>query len=155
MTQTETLHYSVEQLVNSDIPLLEELYQLLDQERKAIEALEFETVNRLVEQKMPLINQLSAFEQQRAELAQMGNARNWVTLVKQVQAVSPSVQFNRYHDLRRAVARQNQTNQMLAASTQQRVATLYALLNGQSNTPLTYDQQGRTQPEPAAQSSRL
>lgn len=154
MTQSDTLVYSVTQLVRADLPMLDELYQLLVQEREAIEALDFAKVESLIEHKSPLINQLANVETQRAELASIGGASSWIDLIKKTERDHDDPIFSQYHHMRRSVARQNQTNQLFAASTQQRVATLYALLNGQSNSPLTYDNQGRTMPEPAS-STRL
>lgn len=154
MTQSDTLVYSVTQLVRADLPMLDDLYQLLVQERDAIETLDFTKVESLIEQKAPLINKLANVETQRAELASIGGASSWIDLIKKTERDNDDPIFGQYHHMRRSVARQNQTNQLFAASTQQRVATLYALLNGQSNSPLTYDNQGRTMPEPAS-STRL
>jgi len=150
MTTTDNLRQSVEALVSADLTILNQLNDILEQERAAISGLEFVLVESLIDRKIPLINQLQEFELKRSELITLAQCDSWASVVKKFAKEYPSPTFDEYDQLRSSVARRNQTNQLLAATTQQRVSTLYALLNGQSADPITYDKHGRTHRAPAS-----
>jgi len=150
MNIQDKLRHSVEILVDADLTILHQLDELLEREREAISGLQFTEVDKLVTTKTPLIKQLQDYEVQRSELVSLAECDSWASVVRKIASQAPSERFEEYNQLRATVARRNQTNQLLAATTQQRVSTLYALLNGQPADSITYDKHGRTHRAPSS-----
>lgn len=138
----------IEQFIEQDFSAAEQLLQLLQQERQALESRDREALQRTLEAKLNPMQILERNAQQRAQLltgnGYSNNNSGWLRFLADRKQHRLIPRWQQVTDLVKQGKEANEINGKLIARSRQTLEKVLSLLRGQTNTPSLYTNAGKT-----------
>lgn len=135
----------IKNLIDSDIHNANELLQLLNKEKSALETRDSDLLKAILPEKKQVLSNLDKNAQTRSSiLKQLGkpdSADNWKTLIESIKLTTS------WKDLEQCLKQcqeLNQVNERVISRSQQTVGRLLEIFRGQLGQPSVYNEKGNT-----------
>lgn len=145
MSKTFTAEHLVAHL-NQDIAICRELLGLLQQEQTALQERDTDTLETLVEKKLPLLEALDSSAQLRQQWAQstgiISAEEGWAELLEKLSNTDVKKQWETVVELYSETRKQNEINGKLLSRHQQTVTRILDVMRGKTAGPSLYTAAG-------------